>query len=805
MKRPALLSVLIFIVLVALTLLIVYQQSQITREDEDRELQNKLIDTRERFRSVLNENISAANTLATLYKQNGGIKKFDAIAQELVSNHKYIDIICLSDKFVVTDAYPLAGNEFVIGYNMLSDSFRHVELLTALEKKDLKFTGPFMLRHNRGMVIAGRVPIYMNNELKGISIVITRLSTIKRFLDGITNGDRKFIYQLSKRNPLTNRVENFFEDTKLGEDYVKTAYIPEGEWQLHVAFGPGYKHRNSLIIIFALGLLLSTSVAIFVYSKAVQKRNLVRTVEEKTHLLGERVKELSIIYHLNNLLRDEEQNVDDVFQKLVGILPGGWQYVDICRAKITFDGKEYITPGYLDNAIKQHEEFKLEDGRCGTIDMVYLKEMPQVAEGPFLKEERDLINSIARSLEIFLNKVTQENERKKMHRDLELSFSLTRATIESTADGILVVSRSGHISDYNTQFLKLWKVPKDVMDSNDAAVVLAYTMKQMADPQQFESKIKELYANPSQESVDVLYFLDGRVFERHAKPQIANNEIVGRVWNFRDVTQQKQSESEIRQLNAELENRVKQRTAEIDKLNEELQANVQNLEVANKDLESFSYSVSHDLRAPLRSINGFAGMLVQKATNLDEQSQKFIKVIMDNAQKMNQLIEDILAFSRTGRKEVTKEAVDMNALLQEVLTEVNIRERNERTELVAGDLLPAYADKHLMKQVLINLVSNAAKYASKKEKPVIEVGSYVKDNEQVYFFKDNGAGFDMKYYDKLFKVFQRMHSAEEFEGTGVGLAIVQKIVAKHGGRVWAEGEENVGATFYFTLPVTSTP
>jgi light-regulated signal transduction histidine kinase (bacteriophytochrome) len=286
---------------------------------------------------------------------------------------------------------------------------------------------------------------------------------------------------------------------------------------------------------------------------------------------------------------------------------------------------------------------------------------------------------------------------------------------------------------------------------------------------------------------------------------MADNEIVGRVWSFRDVTEPKRLEAEIKELNVDLEKRVQQRTLEINKLNEELKSNVQSLELANKELDSFSYSVSHDLRAPLRAINGFASLLGKKATNLDEDSKKFLKVITDNVQKMNQLIEDLLAFSHVGKNELAKTDLDMNELVREVLDGIDIHERNENTELIVGDLLPANGDRNLLKQVFVNLISNAVKYSSKKEKPMIQIGSYASENQQenVYFVKDNGVGFDMKYYDKLFKVFQRIHSAEDFEGVGIGLAIVQRVVMKHGGKVWAEATENVGATFSFTLPVVS--
>jgi light-regulated signal transduction histidine kinase (bacteriophytochrome) len=185
---------------------------------------------------------------------------------------------------------------------------------------------------------------------------------------------------------------------------------------------------------------------------------------------------------------------------------------------------------------------------------------------------------------------------------------------------------------------------------------------------------------------------------------------------------------------------------------------------------------------------------------MDEASQKLLAQVSDSAQKMGKLIEELLSFARSGKKELEKSDLDMNQLLRDVQSSINTHEWNAETQLVTGNMLPAYGDPDLIKQVLFNLLSNAVKYSRNKEKPLIEVGSYSSGIENTYFVKDNGAGFDMKYYDKMFKVFQRMHSASEFEGVGVGLAIVARIVMKHKGRVWAESKVGEGAQFYFTLP-----
>jgi len=249
----------------------------------------------------------------------------------------------------------------------------------------------------------------------------------------------------------------------------------------------------------------------------------------------------------------------------------------------------------------------------------------------------------------------------------------------------------------------------------------------------------------------------------------------------------KKAEAEIRKFNEELEQKVIDRTEQ--------------LEAVNKELGSFSYSVSHDLRAPIRAINGYARILEDDyAGKFDEDGTVALNAIIRNSKKMGQLIDDLLAFSKLGRKEVTVSNINMKVLVKSVKDDLLFDDKENKTEFKIDTLPPAKGDQSLIKQVWINLISNAIKYSKNKAGATVEIGASEKGNEIVYYVKDNGAGFDMQYYDKLFGVFQRLHSQEEFEGTGIGLAIVQKIVSRHKGSVWAESILDKGATFYFSLP-----
>ncbi len=323
--------------------------------------------------------------------------------------------------------------------------------------------------------------------------------------------------------------------------------------------------------------------------------------------------------------------------------------------------------------------------------------------------------------------------------------------------------------------------------------------------------------------------LEKRVEERTAEFTAANEQLQ------QEIIERKRAEEEIRRLNAELEQRVIERTAQ--------------LEVANKELEAFAYSVSHDLRAPLRAMDGFSRILLEEhAPQLTPKAQHYLHMVRDNAQQMGQLIDDLLTFSRLGRQPLKKRPVAPAELVHQALEELRDEQEGRRVEITIGDpsagsgqapsagsgqapsttgsrqapsaglgqapsttdsgqALPScQADPALLRQVFINLLSNALKFTRRREVACIEIGCQPcegsepsQGSEVIYFVKDNGVGFDMRYADKLFGVFQRLHHAEEYEGTGVGLAIVQRIIHRHGGRIWAEAEVDKGATFYFTL------
>jgi signal transduction histidine kinase len=259
-------------------------------------------------------------------------------------------------------------------------------------------------------------------------------------------------------------------------------------------------------------------------------------------------------------------------------------------------------------------------------------------------------------------------------------------------------------------------------------------------------------------------------------------------------------------LQIELEQR-QQREAEIRKLNQELTLRAAELIAANKELESFAYSVSHDLRAPLRHLVGYSELLQKHASNsLDDKSQRYIQTILESGKRMGNLIDDLLAFSRIGRTESRTTAVDLQQLVKEMVAEIGAQTRGQDISWDIGALPVCYGDRSLLKLVVGNLLSNAVKFSGTRRLAKIEIGSVDTNGDKFEIFvRDNGVGFDMQYVNKLFGVFQRLHRTDEFEGTGIGLATVQRIVHRHGGTVRAEGTVDQGATFYFSLPKAKHP
>jgi PAS domain S-box-containing protein len=378
-------------------------------------------------------------------------------------------------------------------------------------------------------------------------------------------------------------------------------------------------------------------------------------------------------------------------------------------------------------------------------------------------------------------------QRVRSEAALRKSEQMFQRLFDNAPDAIVQVDRTGRIVRANKQTETVFGWPPGTLAGRPVDQLL---------PQRFHARhsgyLTAYFAQPHTRLLNAGLQLVGRRKDDGEFPveimlsPIETDEGLQVLAVIRNVTERRAAEEKIRRLNLDLQ--------------------LQNarLEMANNELESFSYSVSHDLRAPLRHIDGFANLLAKHAgAALDEKSQRFLSVISDASRRMGRLIDDLLTFSRTGRAPLSLGKLDHDLTVRGVIREGGL-DRDERITWNIGPLPVTQADAPMMRQVWANLIENAVKYSSRAVAPRIEIGTLSAGpdmNETIFFVRDNGVGFDMKYASKLFGVFQRLHSEAEFQGTGIGLANVRRIIARHGGRTWAEGAPGIGATFYFSLPV----
>jgi PAS domain S-box-containing protein len=384
-----------------------------------------------------------------------------------------------------------------------------------------------------------------------------------------------------------------------------------------------------------------------------------------------------------------------------------------------------------------------------------------------------------------ISSIEDITKRKEAEDELRIQSEI----MSHMAEAVYLVSMEDGIIVYtNSRFEELFGYSQGEMLGKHVSIVNAPTEKS---PDQTAAEIMSDLDRNGYWAGEVLNIKKaGTVFWTHANVALFDHSKFGKVLVSvqEDITDRKNAEFQIKKLNEELEGRVIKRT--------EL------LEAANKELEAFSYSVSHDLRAPLRSVHGYTKILMEEYESmLDEEGKRICGIISSSATQMGELIDDLLSFSRIGRTGMNPLQLDMKSIAKSVFEEMCPDNQKSKTNLKIGKLHKAFGDANLLKLVWTNLISNAIKYSSKESISEISISSQLKYGRITYSVKDNGVGFDMKYKHKLFGVFQRLHSEAEFEGNGVGLAIVQRIVMKHGGKVWAEGEEGKGATFYFSLPV----
>jgi PAS domain S-box-containing protein len=418
-----------------------------------------------------------------------------------------------------------------------------------------------------------------------------------------------------------------------------------------------------------------------------------------------------------------------------------------------------------------------------------------------LEQARSELENRVLERTIELKKVNTQLEkeievRKHTEKVLQESEDQFRFLFETMAQGVIVQDAESRILDANDAACEILGLSKDQLlekTAYDPVWELVHEDASPLYPEEMPSNIALRTCKPVTDILIGAYIPEQNIYHwiltgSTPKFKDGENKPYLTMTTFSNITERKRAEEEIRRLNEELEQRVLDRTSQ--------------LEAANKELEAFAYSVSHDLRAPLRHIDGFLDLLKNgMKTPLDDQSQHYMTVISDAAKKMGTLIDDLLSFSRMGRQEIIKSQVDLGGLVNDVIQEFKPETEGRDIQWKISPLPTVAGDRAMLRIVLVNLISNALKFTRLRPQAEIEISSMPgHETETIIFIRDNGAGFDMNYADRLFGVFQRLHNTDEFEGTGIGLASVRRIINRHGGKTWAEGELDHGATFYFSLP-----
>ncbi len=513
----------------------------------------------------------------------------------------------------------------------------------------------------------------------------------------------------------------------------------------------------------------------------IHHRKRLETEREYTrYQLGERVKELTTLYKTGRLVNQEERSTEEILTEIVNILPGGWQYPEITEARISIGQQIFQTKGFKKFEQHQVAQFELPDNLKGEIDVGYKQNMPVEFEGAFLNEERNLINMLAEIIRVYLTRVHERDVLKKSEANLRTIFDHTEV-------GHLLLNKDFTIVSFNKPFntgyaeaiglkVKVGDSLPDLLPEKNRLNALAQ-MNQVMDSGKvisYETKYLDLSGGEIHFWVTIV----------PVKNQ--ESEIIGISLSAQDITERKKMEAELADYNIRLEKEVARQTRE--------------LQIANQELDTFNYSISHDIRIPLRAIEMFSEVM-QGTTELSEKQMEFMAKIDSCADQMKNMISTLLEFARVSKLSLKKEKVDLEMIVKECtetlavgpLVEINISLK---------ELSVIYADKVLLGQVMMNLLSNAVKYSSKKKKPVIHIEGSERNGFIEVCIKDNGAGFDAKQADQLFQPFSRLHSSSEFEGNGAGLSIVERIISRHGGKVWAKGSKGKGASFFFTLPTS---
>lgn len=542
---------------------------------------------------------------------------------------------------------------------------------------------------------------------------------------------------------------------------------------------------------------------------------------QRTFTLGKRVKELNCLYNISNLLQEKDKPLPEIIQGVLNLLPTAWQQPDEICLCITLDHQTFQTENYRQTNQKQQVDILLDSHPIGCIEVGYLKTYAEFDLNS-INEEKRLIQAVAERLGQTIARI-QSEERLKQALDQterllaqsERSERLLREVIDASPDWIFVKNHDLRYVLVNKSYAAALGIkPEEIIGRSDNEIVRLkkrFNGNHYQGIQRLNEASKVALQCQAIHNPEIhLTKLDGSVLflDTHFIPlRDAHGNLYGVLGVARDVTERKEWEHKLQQWNEELERRVRVRTEELEaeiferkKVEKTLAQQAQELARSNADLEQFAYIASHDLQEPLRMISSYLQLLERRYKDqLDDDAREFIAFAVDGAIRMKSLINDLLAYSRIGIHPPDFKLIDSEMVLKHSLAHLKLS-IEENQAIITYDALPQIiADEVQLEQLFRNLISNALKFRGQKP-PQIHIGCEERELDYLFWVKDNGIGIEPQFADRIFVIFQRLHTIDEYPGTGIGLAISKRIVERHNGRIWVESEPGKGSTFYFTIP-----
>lgn len=781
-RHPLLSGFLVFVLITGLQYFTV-KDYDLKIKDESQRVKDYTNLIQKQISSSIANSVSTTKVLQFIEENYGIGDGFDSIAAELLQTNRFIDAIQLVEGGKITKTYPLEGNESVIGYNILAEPSLKEEALRAIEKKRLYFAGPLNLKQG-GVGIVGRNPIFKNDEFWGFAAVIIKFDSFLEVANIDTSDNSPFYVQFSKFNDITREEELFLPPAKEQfTGYKETLSLREGDWILSVQLKESTAFREILPFLI-LRIILSAILGYVAYYLTKLPSLLNKKLEERSKELKESNQRFEYAaIATSDAIWDWDLKTGSVFrssnfEKLFG------HKIDNYTNNKDFWISQ-IHPDDYPEIDKEMEAFQTGTDEFWEATFRFKKANGEYAyvldKGIIIRDqEGKALRMIGATQDITARKIAEselDHERKFLKSLME---SLSEAIVACDENGKIILSnraaRELHGMELKETMPEKWGDTYDLYH-HDGKTLLSKDeiplYRAFCGEKIYEEEIKIKPRDLPERSV----LITGTPITSYEGKNI------GAVVAMKDITESKSNERELLQLSQELAIRARK------------------LEISNTELEQFAYVASHDLQEPLRMITGFLNQLEIKYRDvLDEKAQKYIFFATDGAKRMRQIILDLLEYSRVGNYNEKVEEVAVEQVLKNIII-LNRRIIKEKNANVYWDEMPVISiEKTPLQQIFQNLIGNALKYHQPNQQPEIKI-TFINDNQNwIFGVSDKGIGIESDYMEKIFIIFQKLHPKDEYEGTGMGLAICKKILDRYEGKIWVESVPNEGSTFYFSLP-----